>query len=164
MGAAKSTVCRFISRSLLKRIQGVPANCLDADSGQIWPADTQSAIPDAEKMLSLAFLPASGYVTAGVPRGVSRAAAANMNLAEGTLNVGVIGAGRIGLVHLEALASVSEAKPIIISNPTVSKAEAAAANYPGMEFSGSDMDVINHPDVEAVWICSRAHDMQRIEY
>ena len=115
-------------------------------------------------MLSLAFLPASGYVTAGVPRGVSRAAAANMNLAEGTLNVGVIGAGRIGLVHLEALASVSEAKPIIISNPTVSKAEAAAANYPGMEFSGSDMDVINHPDVEAVWICSRAHDMQRIEY
>jgi myo-inositol 2-dehydrogenase/D-chiro-inositol 1-dehydrogenase len=80
--------------------------------------------------------------------------AAQMNLAEGTLNIGVIGAGRIGLVHLEAIASIPEAKPVIISNPTVSKAEAAAANYPGMEFSNSDMDVINHPDVEAVWICS----------
>lgn len=30
---------------------------------------------------------------------------------------------RIGLVHLEALASCANAKPIIISNPTVSKAE-----------------------------------------
>merc|ERR1719201_2191779 len=80
--------------------------------------------------------------------------AVHMNLAEGTLNVGVIGAGRIGIVHLEALASCAEAKPIIISNPTVSKAEAAASQYPGMQFSGDAMDVINHPDVEAVWICS----------
>lgn len=30
---------------------------------------------------------------------------------------------RIGLVHLEALASCANAKPLIISNPTVSKAE-----------------------------------------
>lgn len=30
---------------------------------------------------------------------------------------------RIGLVHLEALASCANAKPIIVSNPTVSKAE-----------------------------------------
>lgn len=30
---------------------------------------------------------------------------------------------RIGLVHLEALSSCANAKPIIISNPTVSKAE-----------------------------------------
>ena len=45
---------------------------------------------------------------------------------KGTVNVGVIGAGRIGVVHLEALASCAEATPIIISNPTVSKAEAAA--------------------------------------
>merc|ERR1719201_1985720 len=80
--------------------------------------------------------------------------AVHMNLAEGTLNVGVISAGRIGIVHLEALASCAEAKPIIISNPTVSKAEAAASQYPGMQFSGDAMDVINHPDVEAVWICS----------
>ena len=77
-----------------------------------------------------------------------------MNLAEGTLNIGVIGAGRIGLVHLEAIGACSRAVPIIISNPTVSKAEKAASAFPGMEFTGDAMEVINHPDVEAVWICS----------
>ena len=44
--------------------------------------------------------------------------------------------------------------PIIISNPTVAKAQAAAAQFKLPEFSGDAMDVINHPDVEAVWICS----------
>ena len=44
--------------------------------------------------------------------------------------------------------------PIIISNPTVAKAKAAAEQYKLAEFSGDAMDVINHPDVEAVWICS----------
>jgi len=43
---------------------------------------------------------------------------------------------------------------VIISNPTVSKAEAAAAQFGVPEFSGDAMEVINHPDVEAVWICS----------
>jgi len=43
---------------------------------------------------------------------------------------------------------------VIISNPTVSKAKAAAATYPGMSWTALDMDVINHPDVDAVWICS----------
>ena len=70
------------------------------------------------------------------------------------VNVGIIGAGRIGLVHLEALAGCSNAKCVIISNPTVSKAKEAAAKYNVAEFSGSADDVINHPDVEAVWICS----------
>ena len=67
---------------------------------------------------------------------------------------GIIGAGRIGIVHLEALAGCADAKPIIISNPTVSKAKAAAEKFNLPEFSESDSDVINHPDVEAVWICS----------
>ena len=77
-----------------------------------------------------------------------------MDIDKGTVNVGVIGAGRIGLVHLEALARCSNANPIIISNPTLSKAEAAVAPYPGMAFTSDDKEVINHPDVEAVWICS----------
>ncbi|CAM9847300.1 unnamed protein product, partial [Sphacelaria rigidula] len=71
-----------------------------------------------------------------------------------TVNVGVIGAGRIGLVHLEALASCANAKPIIISNPTVSKAEAAAKKFNVPYSSGDAMDVITHPEVDAVWICS----------
>ncbi len=40
-----------------------------------------------------------------------------------TVRVGVIGAGRIGLVHLEAITKAPGVIPVIISNPTVSKAE-----------------------------------------
>lgn len=36
---------------------------------------------------------------------------------------------RIGIVHLEALASCANAKPIIISNPTVSKAEVRVSQH-----------------------------------
>lgn len=87
--------------------------------------------------------------------GPQRAGALGMKLADdGILGVGVIGAGRIGLVHLEALSSCDNAKAVIISNPTVSKAEAAAAKYKLPRFTGNADDVINDPDVEAVWICS----------
>ena len=82
----------------------------------------------------------------------------------------MIGAGRIGLVHLEALSScetyahtglepwtgsrgspaglathecvslaLDRANPIIISNPTVSKAQAAAEKYKLPKFSGDAM-------------------------
>ena len=77
-----------------------------------------------------------------------------MKIEDGVVGVGVIGAGRIGLVHLEALSSCENARAVIISNPTVSKAEAAAAKYKLDAFSCNAMDVIYHPDVEAVWICS----------
>ena len=67
----------------------------------------------------------------------------------GILGVGVIGAGRIGVVHLEALSKCENAKAVIISNPTVAKAEAAANKFKLDTFSGDAMEVINHPDVEA---------------
>ena len=73
---------------------------------------------------------------------------------DGVLGVGVIGAGRIGMVHLEALSSCEAAKAIIISNPTISKARDAATKYRVEHFSGDENEVINHPEVEAVWICS----------
>lgn len=50
--------------------------------------------------------------------------------------------------------SFPQARPVIISNPTVAKAEKAAKQYQVPEFTGDAMEVINHPDVEAVWICS----------
>jgi len=84
----------------------------------------------------------------------TRTDAPAMALKDGVLNVGVIGAGRIGIVHLEALSQCATANPIIISNPTVSKAQDAAAKFRLPEFTGDAMEVINHPDVEAVWICS----------
>mmetsp|Transcript_15654 Transcript_15654/g.46701 ORF Transcript_15654/g.46701 Transcript_15654/m.46701 type:complete len:424 (+) Transcript_15654:82-1353(+) len=95
-----------------------------------------------------AFTGPSSRLPAAAPR-----AAAN-SAPEMVVKVGVIGAGRIGLVHLEALSQTQDAECVIISNPTVSKAEAAAKQYYVPEWSGDSDDVINHPDVEAVWICS----------
>lgn len=71
-----------------------------------------------------------------------------------TVKVGVIGMGRIGLVHLEAITKAPGVVPVIVSNPTVSKAEAAANQYNIPKFTDDAMDVINDPDVDAVWICS----------
>mmetsp|Transcript_8245 Transcript_8245/g.17918 ORF Transcript_8245/g.17918 Transcript_8245/m.17918 type:complete len:225 (-) Transcript_8245:38-712(-) len=70
------------------------------------------------------------------------------------IKVGVIGCGRIGIVHLGAITKASGVKPIIVSNPTVSKAEAAAKQYNVPKFTSEAMDVITDPDVDAVWICS----------
>ncbi len=71
-----------------------------------------------------------------------------------TVKVGVIGCGRIGLVHLEAITKAPGVTPIIVSNPTVSKAEKAAAQFNVPRFTSEAMDVITDPDVDAVWICS----------
>jgi predicted homoserine dehydrogenase-like protein len=45
------------------------------------------------------------------------------------IKVGVIGMGRIGLVHLEAITKAPGVTPVIVSNPTVSKAEAGTTNF-----------------------------------
>ena len=39
------------------------------------------------------------------------------------VKVGVIGCGRIGIVHLGAINKAPGVQPIVVSNPTVSKAE-----------------------------------------
>jgi predicted homoserine dehydrogenase-like protein len=46
------------------------------------------------------------------------------------IRVGVIGMGRIGLVHLEAITKAPGVIPVIVSNPTVSKAEKGKLNRP----------------------------------
>ena len=72
----------------------------------------------------------------GIPSSIAaQRGAVGMALADGVLNVGVIGAGRIGLVHLEALSSCETANPVIISNPTIAKAKAAAEKYKLPKFS-----------------------------
>ena len=69
--------------------------------------------------------PASKHVVA--PTSYTARASPVMKLEDdGILGVGVIGAGRIGLVHLEALAQCENVRAVIISNPTVSKDKAAA--------------------------------------
>ena len=60
--------------------------------------------------------------------GVRRSSSLRMNVEEMAtkkiINVGVIGMGRIGLVHLEAISKAPGVRPVIVSNPTISKAEA----------------------------------------
>ena len=59
---------------------------------------------------------------------VRRSSSLSMNVetvdTKKTIKVGVIGMGRIGLVHLEAITKAPGVTPVIVSNPTVSKAEA----------------------------------------
>lgn len=43
---------------------------------------------------------------------------------------------------------------MIISNPTISKAQQAANKFNVPHVTDNAMEVINHPDVDAVWICS----------
>jgi len=70
------------------------------------------------------------------------------------IRVGVIGCGRIGVVHLGAITKAPNVTPVIVSNPTISKAENAAKTYGVPRFTGDAMDVITDPEVDAVWICS----------
>lgn len=85
-------------------------------------------------------------------------AAGKRNLSSQTtaqVRVGIIGAGRIGQVHAETLAfRCPEAKPEVIVDFFPEIASSVAAKY-GIPKHGKDyMDVIENPNVDAVWICS----------
>jgi myo-inositol 2-dehydrogenase / D-chiro-inositol 1-dehydrogenase len=62
------------------------------------------------------------------------------------------GMGRIGLVHLEAITKAPGVTPVIVSNPTVSKAEAAAKQYNIPRFTNDAMDVITDPEGNAFFV------------
>jgi len=103
----------------------------------------------------LAVQSASGFSVNG-PSSVVRSTL-SMTTQEGDtkeIKVGVIGCGRIGLVHLEAITKAPGVTPIIVSNPTVSKAENAAKQFNVKKFTNDAMEVIEDPEVDAVWICS----------
>lgn len=98
----------------------------------------------------------AGFSIAG-PLSPIRKAALHMTTEQSetkNINVGVIGCGRIGLVHLEAITKAPGVTPVIVSNPTVSKAEAAAKQYNVKQFTDDAMEVITNAEVDAVWICS----------
>ena len=67
--------------------------------------------------------------------------------ADKVVKVGVIGMGRIGLVHLEAITKAPGVTPVIVSNPTIAKAEAGmpkgiSSGYSGIS-SGLSLDPLN---------------------
>jgi predicted dehydrogenase len=70
------------------------------------------------------------------------------------VKVGVVGCGRIGMLHIEALTKAPGVLPIICSNPTIERARKAAEKFKLKEYCADADDVITHPEVEAVWICS----------
>lgn len=71
------------------------------------------------------------------------------------LNLGVIGTGRIGKVHIATLVqSVPRASVVAIADIDESSANEVAGAFGIKSVFKSHLDVISHPDVEAVVICS----------
>jgi myo-inositol 2-dehydrogenase/D-chiro-inositol 1-dehydrogenase len=69
--------------------------------------------------------------------------------------IGIIGAGRIGQVHAESLTQrIPAAHVLIVSDVNASAAATTAEKYRIPLATGDYRDVLNHPDVEAVLICS----------
>lgn len=71
------------------------------------------------------------------------------------LKLGVIGAGRIGKVHTATLVqNVPQAEVVAIADINADSASEVAGNFGITSVFTNYMDVINHPEVEAVAICS----------
>jgi len=71
------------------------------------------------------------------------------------LKIGVIGAGRIGKVHIATLVqSVPQAVVVAIADVNLNSANEVAKAFGITSVFSNYMDVINHPEVEAVVICS----------
>ncbi|GLX66561.1 inositol 2-dehydrogenase [Paenibacillus glycanilyticus] len=71
------------------------------------------------------------------------------------VRVGIIGAGRIGKIHADNLLRMGEAEVVAISDLCVSDELMAWASARGIGMVTSDSsEVIAHPDVDAIYICS----------
>lgn len=72
-----------------------------------------------------------------------------------TLNVGIIGAGRIGKVHAQSITyHVPQAKVVHISDVRIDAAKEVAQLYGIEKYTDSFEEVINNPQVDAILICS----------
>ncbi len=71
------------------------------------------------------------------------------------LNVGIIGAGRIGKVHADTLAyRIPAARVLAVADVNLPAAEALAARHHIPCASADYRDVLNNPDIQAVLLCS----------
>jgi myo-inositol 2-dehydrogenase / D-chiro-inositol 1-dehydrogenase len=71
------------------------------------------------------------------------------------LKVGVIGAGRIGKVHIESLITrINETEVVAVADVNLEYAKIVAAQFNVENVSDNHSDVINNPEVDAVVICS----------
>ncbi len=69
------------------------------------------------------------------------------------VNIGLIGAGRIGKIHAESMSRIPEANLLIVADVFAEAAEALATHY-DIPAATDPLAVIAHPQVEAVAICS----------
>lgn len=71
------------------------------------------------------------------------------------LKLGVIGTGRIGKVHIATLVqSVGQAEVVAVADIDMKSAKETTAKFGITTVFTNYMDVINHPEVEAIVICS----------
>ena len=79
------------------------------------------------------------------------------------INIGIIGAGRIGKLHAENLSMrIAEANPMIISDIFLEAAEKCAADYNIPQAVKDYREVLASPDIDAVLICSSTDTHARI--
>jgi myo-inositol 2-dehydrogenase/D-chiro-inositol 1-dehydrogenase len=72
-----------------------------------------------------------------------------------TINVGIIGAGRIGKVHAETLAyRLPQANPVVITDMNPQAAKDAAARFGIGRVAANAAEIFADPKVDAVLICS----------
>jgi len=83
---------------------------------------------------------AAAFAPTSLPR-VRRSAATTTMAAKSKLGVGIIGCGRIGLVHLDTLAGLDFASPVIVGDFFVDVAEKVSKQYGVPEFCKEASDV-----------------------
>jgi predicted dehydrogenase len=77
----------------------------------------------------------------------------------GQVRIGLIGAGLIGQVHSMMLRKIADctdgaARITAVADTVPAAAESLAARWPGARAVSSDLEIINDPEIDAVWICT----------
>ena len=72
------------------------------------------------------------------------------------INLGIIGAGRIGKVHIESISTqIPNAKVKMLADPFMDEEKEAWAKGKGVEQVTKDYhEILNNPEIDAVLICS----------
>ncbi|MBQ8160907.1 MAG: inositol 2-dehydrogenase [Clostridia bacterium] len=71
------------------------------------------------------------------------------------LNIGIVGAGRIGNVHAESITyHIPEAQVVMVTDPIVDSARKLAERFGIEKYSADYMDIVNDPQIDAVLVCS----------
>lgn len=71
------------------------------------------------------------------------------------LNIGIVGAGRIGNVHAQSITyHIPEARVAMVTDVIEESARKLAERFGVPRYSNNYMDIVNDPDIDAVLVCS----------